>query len=90
MSANTRNDNDCSAECRFCVGDNVEAIFMKYGEHKFIGVITGIHTNIKSLNGVWISVLPMKEEENDEISKLLVSNKIEVMVPLKNIRKPLS
>ena len=38
------------------------------------------------LDGVWISVLPVKEFNNDDIAKRMIRDQIRCMVPLKDIR----
>ena len=38
------------------------------------------------LEGVWISVLPVKEFNSDETAKRMIREQIRCMVPLKDIR----
>ena len=72
--------------CRYCVGDEVIVIFRKYGNHKFVGRITEVCENLHGLDGIWISAIPVKEYESDDVAKRMILNKVGVMVPLKDIR----
>ena len=73
--------------CKYCVGDRVIAIFRKYGVHKFEAEITEVCENMHGLDGVWISIEPIRAlDPNDEIAVRKVEMKIGMMVPLKDIR----
>ena len=78
--------NDRSEICEFILGDLVVVNFNKYGTHTFIGEIEEISENCHGLQGVWISILPVKEYNSDSIAKRMISEKIRCMVPLKDIR----
>ena len=72
--------------CKYCIGDLVVVTFDKYGKHTFIGEVEEVAENMHELEGVWISVLPVKEYNSDETAKRMIREKIRCMVPLKDIR----
>ena len=72
--------------CKYILGDLVVVIFNKYGKHTFIGEIEEIAENMHDLDGVWISVLPVKEYNSDETAKRMIREQIRCIVPLKDIR----
>lgn len=72
--------------CKYIIGDLVVVTSNKYGKHTFIGEIEEISENYHALDGVWISVLPIKEFNSDETAKRMIRDKIRCMVPLKDIR----
>ncbi len=72
--------------CKYCIGDLVVVTFDKYGKHTFIGKVEEVAENMHDLEGVWISVLPVKEYNSDETAKRMIREKIRCMVPLKDIR----
>jgi len=72
--------------CKYILGDLVVVTFDKYGKHTFIGEIEEIAENMHDLDGVWISVLPVKEFNSDETAKRMIREKIRCIVPLKDIR----
>lgn len=72
--------------CKYCIGDFVVVTFNKYGKHTFIGEVEEVAENMHDLDGVWISVLPVKEYYSDETAKRMIREKIRCMVPLKDIR----
>lgn len=72
--------------CKYCVGDLVVVTFNKYGKHTFIGEVEEVAENMHDLEGVWISVLPVKEYYSDEIAQRMIREQIRCMVPLKDIR----
>ena len=72
--------------CKYCIGDLVVVTFDKYGKHTFIGEVEEVAENMHALEGVWISVLPVKEYNSDETAKRMIREKIRCMVPLKDIR----
>lgn len=71
--------------CKYCIGDLVVVTFDKYGKHTFIGEVEEVAENMHDLDGVWISVLPVKEFNSDETAKRMIREKIRCMVPLKDI-----
>ena len=71
--------------CKYIIGDLVLVTFNKYGKHTFIGEIEEISENYHGLNGVWISVLPVKEYNSDETAIRMIKEKIRCIVPLKDI-----
>lgn len=72
--------------CKCCIGDLVVVTFNKYGKHTFIGEVEEVAENMHDLEGVWISVLPVKEYYSDEIAQRMIREQIRCMVPLKDIR----
>ena len=72
--------------CKYCIGDLVVVTFNKYGKHTFIGEVEEVAENMHDLEGVWISVLPVKEYYSDEIAQRMIREQIRCMVPLKDIR----
>lgn len=72
--------------CKYCIGDLVVVTFDKYGKHTFIGEVEEVAENMHALDGVWISVLPVREYNSDETAKRMIREKIRCMVPLKDIR----
>lgn len=72
--------------CKYCIGDLVVVTFNKYGKHTFIGEAEEVAENMHALDGVWISVLPVKEFDSDETAKRMIREQIRCMVPLKDIR----
>ncbi len=72
--------------CKYCIGDLVVVTFDKYGKHTFIGEVEEVAENMHALDGVWISVLPVKEFDSDETAKRMIREQIRCMVPLKDIR----
>ena len=59
--------------CKYCIGDLVVVTFNKYGKHTFIGEVEEVAENMHDLEGVWISVLPVKEFDSDETAKRMIS-----------------
>ena len=72
--------------CKYCIGDLVVVTFNKYGKHTFIGEVEEVAENMHDLEGVWISVLPVKEFDSDETAKRMIREHIRCMVHLKDIR----
>lgn len=72
--------------CKYCIGDLVVVTFNKYGKHTFIGEVEEVAENMHELDGVWISVLPVKEYNSDETAKRMIREKIRCIVPLKDIK----
>lgn len=73
--------------CKYIVGDQVLVTFNKYGQHTFIGEIEEISENMHSLEGVWISVLPLREFDSDETAKRMIKERIRCIVPLKDVKE---
>ena len=63
---------DRTAICNYIVGDQVVVSFNKYGRHTFIGLIEEISEDYHGLEGIWISILPVKEFINGCNSKIIV------------------
>ena len=78
--------NDRTKICKYILGDLVVVTFNKYGKHTFIGEVEEVCENMHNLEGVWISVLPVKEFNSDETAKRMIRDQIRCMVPLKDIR----
>ena len=76
---------DRTSICKYIVGDLVLVTFAKYGKHTFIGEIEEISENVHSLEGIWVSVLPIKEYNSDETAIRMIKEKIRCIVPLKDI-----
>ena len=72
--------------CKYCIGDRVIVSFRKYGVKKFEAEVTEVCENMHGLEGVWISVLLIKEYNSGETAKRMIREKIRCMVPLKDIR----
>ena len=72
--------------CKYILGDLVLVTFNKYGKHTFIGEIEEISENYHGLSGIWISVLPIKDYDSDEVAKRMIEDKIRCIVPLKDIQ----
>lgn len=73
--------------CKYCIGDRVIAIFRKYGVKKFEAEVTEVCENMHGLDGVWISVIPLKAlDSTDKKAQMYVDQKIGIMVPLKDIK----
>ena len=85
MSKRIKISNDRTIICKYIIGDLVLVSFNKYGTHTFIGEIEEISENMHGLDGVWISVLPVKEYKSDETAKRMIREKIRCIVPLKDI-----
>ncbi len=77
--------------CKYCVGDKVIAIFRKYGIHKFEAIITEIGVNMHGLDGVWVSIKPLKAiDPNDWMAVRHAEMNIGMLVPLKDIKELLN
>ena len=78
---------DRTEVCQYCVGDRVIAVFRKYGIHKYEAVITEVCENAHGLEGVWISIKPLKAlDPTDTSAKMHVDMNIGMMLPLKDIK----
>ena len=71
--------------CKYNIGDLVVVTFDKYYKHIFLGEVEEMAENMYDLDGVWISVLPVREYNSDETAKRMIREKIRCMVPLKYI-----
>ena len=71
--------------CKYILGDLVLVTFRKYGVHTFIGEVEEVAENMHGLDGIWISVLPVKEFNSDDTAKRMIKEQIRCMVPLKDI-----
>ena len=78
---------DRNTICKYIAGDLVLVTFNKYGKHTFIGEIEEISENYHGLQGVWISILPIKEYKSDETAKRMIKDKIRCIVPLDDIQE---
>ena len=78
---------DRTSICKFIVGDLVIVKFNKYGKHLFIGEIEEISQNCHNLEGIWISILPVKEYKSDETARKMIKEKIRCIVPIKDIEE---
>ena len=76
---------DRSVICKYIIGDLVVVTFNKYGKHTFVGEIEEISENMHALEGVWISILPIKEYKSDDTARRMIKEKIRCVVPLKDI-----
>lgn len=85
MAAKIKISKDRLNICKYIVGDQVVVSFNKYGRHTFIGLIEEISEDYHGLEGVWVSVLPVKEYNSDGIAKRMIRDKNRCMVPLKDI-----
>lgn len=52
----------------------------------FIDEVEEVTENMHDLDGVWISVLPVKEFNSDETVKRMICEQIRCMVPLEDVR----
>lgn len=67
------------------VGDKVKAKFRKYGVHTIIGAVTEVCTDEHALEGTWVSIKVTGGNMNDPHVSWLVSNKVGVLVPIKDM-----
>ena len=86
MKQRIKLSNDRSYMCKYILGDLVLVTFDKYGKHTFIGEIEEISENYHGLQGIWISVLPVKEYKSDETAIKMIHDKIRCIVPLEDIQ----
>ena len=80
---------DRTTICKYIIGDLVLVTFNKYGKHTFIGEVEEISENMHALDGVWISVLPVKEYNSDDTAKRMIKDNIRCIVPLKDVTEVL-
>ena len=63
--------------CKYCIGDRVIVSFRKYGVKKFEAEVTEVCENMHGLDGVWISVMPLKAlDPTDKTAQMYVDQKI--------------
>ena len=67
------------------VGDKVKAIFRKYGKHTVIGEVFEISTDEHALEGTWVSIRVTGGDMTDKSVAYMVANRINVMVPIKDV-----
>lgn len=70
--------------------DIVKAIFRKYGRHIVIGKVFEISTDEHALKGTWISIRVTGGDTNDKHVAWMVTNKINVMVPVSDVLEVIS
>ena len=69
------------------LGDKVKAIFRKYGKHIVIGEVWEISTDEHALTGTWVSIKVTGGDMNDKHVSWMVANKINVMVPISDVKE---
>lgn len=67
------------------IGDKVCATFNKYGRHKVIGTVFEISTDEHALEGTWVSIKVPGGDMKDSKVAYMVANRINVMVPVKDV-----
>lgn len=70
--------------------DKVRAIFKKYGRHEVIGTVFEISTDEHALEGTWVSIRVTGGDMTDKSVAYMVANRINVMVPVSDIKEVLS
>ena len=68
-------------------GDKVKAIFRKYGKHIVIGEVWEISTDEHALDGTWVSIKVTGGDMNDKHVSWMVANKMNVMVPISDVKE---
>ncbi len=71
------------------LNDKVKAIFRKYGRHEIIGTVYEIATDENALQGTWVSIKVTGGNMNDPHVSWLVKNKINIMVPVSDVKEVL-
>ena len=69
------------------LGDKVKAIFRKYGKHIVIGGVWGISTDEHALDGTWVSIKVTGGDMSDKHVSWMVANKMNVMVPVSDVKE---
>lgn len=69
------------------LGNKVKAIFRKYGKHIVIGEVWEISTDEHALSGTWVSIRISGGDMSDKHVSWMVANKINVMVPVSDVKK---
>ena len=72
------------------VGDKVKAIFRKYGRHDIIGEAWNIATDENALQGTWVSIRVTGGNMNDPHVSWLVRNKVNILVPISDVKEVLA
>ena len=67
------------------IGDKVKAIFRKYGKHTVIGEVFEISTDEHALEGTWVSIRVTGGDMTDKSVAYMVANRINIMVPIKDV-----
>lgn len=68
------------------LGDKVKAIFRKYGKHVVIGEVWEISTDEHALIGTWVSIKVTGGDMSDKHVSWMVANKMNVMVPVSDVK----
>ena len=71
------------------IDDKVRAIFRKYGRHEVIGTVFEISTDEHALEGTWVSIRVTGGNMNDKNVAYMVANRINVMVPVSDVKEVL-
>lgn len=72
------------------IGGKVKATFRKYGRHEIIGTVFEISTDEPALGGTWVSIRVTGGDMNDKNVAYMVANRINVMVPIKDVKEVLA
>lgn len=67
------------------VGQKVKAKFRKYGVHSIVGEVTEVCTDEHALQGTWVSIKVTGGNMNDPHVSWLVTNRVGVLIPLKDV-----
>ena len=71
------------------IDDKVRAIFRKDGRHEVIGTVCEISTDEHALEGTWVSIRVTGGNMDDKNVAYMVANRINVMVPIKDVKEVL-
>lgn len=69
------------------IGDTVRAIFFKYGKHLVSGTVFEISTDEHALKGTWVSIKVTGGDLTDKTVRYMVQERINVMVPIQDIKE---
>ena len=69
------------------LGNKVKAIFRKYGKHIVIGEVWEISTDEHALDGTWVSIKVTGGDMSDKHVSWMVANKMNVMVPISDVKE---
>lgn len=67
------------------VGQKVKAKFRKHGVHSIVGEVTEVCTDEHALQGTWVSIKVTGGNMNDPHVFWLVTNRVGVLIPLKDV-----
>ena len=67
------------------VGQKVKAKFRKYGVHSIVDEVTEVCTDEHALQGTWVSIKVTGGNMNDPHVSWLVTNRVGVLIPLKDV-----